>query len=90
MLCKNDGMYVIAAIGDLFSLIPFVNIVSSPVTAFALYVAGAGTGANIFSTNRIGATLVVLLIELIPGVSIVPTWTIRVYFAKKHARESEG
>ncbi len=78
-------MYVIAILGDLVGLIPFVNIVSSPVTAFALYVVGAGTSANIFSTNRIGATLFVLLIETIPGVSVIPAWTIRVYFAKKTA-----
>lgn len=78
-------MYVIAVIGDLCSLIPFVNIVSNVVTAIALGIAGAETGVNIYSSNRIGATLFVLLIEAIPVVSIIPAWTIRVYFAKKNA-----
>ena len=82
-------MYAIAVVGDLFSLIPFVNIVSNVATAIALGIAGAETGVNLYSSERIGATLVVLLMESIPGVSIVPAWTIRVYFAKKDARKSE-
>jgi len=81
-------MYIIAVIGDLCGVIPIVNIVSDIFTAIALGIAGSHTGVSIYSGDRIGATLVVALIKAIPGVSIVPAWTIRVYFAKKQARES--
>ena len=81
-------MYVIAVLGDIFSLIPIVNIVSDFVTAIALGIAGAETGVSIYSSDRIGATLLTILVEAIPGLSIVPAWTIRVWYAKKQARES--
>ena len=83
-------MYVIAIIGDLFGIIPIVNIVSDLVTAVALGIAGSETGVSLYSSETIGATLVTLVIEAIPGISIVPAWTIRVYFAKKRARELQG
>lgn len=82
-------MYVIAVIGDLFSLIPILSIPTNFITAMALGIAGSHTGVSLFSSERIPATLVVMLLETIPFVKIVPSWTIRVYFAKKGAKESE-
>ncbi len=83
-------MYAIAIIGDILSAVPFVNIVSNFIAAVALGIAGSHTGVSIYSSERIGATLAVIVVETIPFVKIVPTWTIRVYFAKKDAQESEA
>lgn len=83
-------MYAIAIIGDILSAIPFVNIISNFVTAVALGIAGSHTGVSLYSSERIAGTLAAIVIETIPFVKIVPTWTIRVYFAKKGAQESEG
>ena len=76
-------MYVIAVIGDIFSLIPFVNMVATPITALALGMAGAGTKHSIYGENRVGGTLVVMVLEMLPVVSFIPAWTIRVYLAKR-------
>ncbi len=83
-------MYAIAVIGDILSLIPFVNIVSNVVTAIALGIAGSHTGVSLYSSSRIGMTLVTMLGEAIPFVSTLPLWTIRTYFAKKAQKEEEG
>jgi hypothetical protein len=56
------------------------------LTACALGIAGRWTGINIFSADRIEATIAVMILEMIPGISVVPAWTIRVYFAKKAAQ----
>jgi hypothetical protein len=77
-------MYAIAIIGDLCSLIPFVNLITTPITALALGMAGAGTKHSIYSDGRIGATLLVMVLEILPVVSFIPAWTIRVYLAKKN------
>jgi len=77
-------MYAIAIIGDLFSLIPFVNMITTPMTAIALGMAGAGTKHSIYSDGRIGATLLVMVLEILPVASIIPSWTIRVYLAKQN------
>ncbi len=83
-------MYLIAIIGDLFSFIPLLNIVTNPITAAALWMAGADTKYNIFSQNYILGTLVTLLIEFVPGLSMIPTWTIRVWLMKRRQRKSEA
>ncbi len=81
-------MYAIAIIGDVLSLVPFVNIVSNVATAIALGIAGSHTGVSLYSPERIAATLAVALAETVPGVSVLPLWTIRVYFAKKQQRDN--
>ncbi len=82
-------MYAIAIIGDVLSFIPFVNVVSGIITGLLLWIVGEATGVSIFSSSRIGATLLTILVEEMPGISMIPAWTIRVYFAKKDAKESE-
>jgi hypothetical protein len=76
-------MYVIAVIGDLCSLVPLLNMVTTPITAIALGIAGAGTKHSIYSDKRIGGTLAVILVETLPIISFVPAWTLRVYMAKQ-------
>lgn len=76
-------MYAIAVIGDILSLVPGVNILSNFITAIALGMAGAGTQHSIYTDNRIAGTLGVIILEAIPGLSMIPAWTVRVYFAKK-------
>ncbi len=76
-------MYAIAVIGDLLSFIPFANIVSSPLTAIVLGIAGSHTGVRLYSSDRIGVTLATILGEAVPFVSMFPLWTIRVYLAKR-------
>ncbi|MEK7133504.1 MAG: hypothetical protein AAB804_00345 [Patescibacteria group bacterium] len=83
-------MYVIAIMGDLLSLIPFVNIVSSPLTAIALGIAGSHTGVSLYSSNRIGMTLLTILGEAVPIVSMIPLWTVRVYLAKKQEEREDA
>lgn len=76
-------MYAIAIIGDLASFIPGVNFITGIITAILLWVGGAITGVNIFSSSNIGWTLVTILVEEIPGFAMFPAFTLRVYFAKK-------
>jgi hypothetical protein len=90
ILCQNYSMYVIAVIGDVLGAIPIVNIVSDAGTALALFIAGAETGVSIYGSKGISKTLIAALVKAIPGVSIVPAWTIRVYLAKRQAREAKG
>ncbi len=75
-------MYLIAIIGDLLSLIPFLNILTTPIIAFALWIAGLETGVEIFGKNRTAWTVAAIFIEMIPGVSFIPAWTTRVWIAK--------
>ncbi len=81
-------MYVIAAIGDLLGPIPIVNLISTPIAFIALGIAGSHTGVSLYSSNRIAATLAMMVVEVIPFVKIAPTLLIRVYLAKKDAEES--
>ena len=78
-----QNMYAIAIIGDLLSLIPIVNLITTPATAIALSIAGSHTGVSLWTPERAGATLVCCVLELIPGISFIPTWTIRVWWAKR-------
>ena len=80
-------MYIVAIIADIFSLIPIVNIVTDFIAAVLLGIIGSATGVSLYSSDRIGGTLLAILIEAVPGLSIIPTWTIRVYFAKKAAQQ---
>lgn len=75
-------MYAIAIIGDILSLIPFVNVVSTPITAFILTRVCRRHGIDLWSTNNAAATLASFVLELIPGISFIPIWTIRVWFAQ--------
>ena len=79
-------MYVVAVIGDILSLFPGLNIATGIVTGILLWIIGTSTGVNIFSGPNIGKTLLTLAVEETPVLSILPTWTVRVYFAKKKAR----
>lgn len=81
-------MYAIAIIGDLFSLIPGVNIVSNFITMCLLALVGSHEGVNIYSSDNIGGTLGVIVLETVPGISMIPAWTIRVYFAKQAAKDA--
>jgi len=83
-------MYAVAIIADVFSVIPGLNLITTITAAIALYIIGSETGVNIYSPERILATLAVIVIETISGFSIVPAWTMRVYFAKKDARKQRG
>lgn len=82
-------MYVIAVIGDLLSLIPFVNIFSGIGTSLALFLAEGEGKVRFYSPEQIGITLAVMGGELIPGVSAMPLWTIRVFLAKRLAASRE-
>jgi len=83
-------MYIIALIGDLLGPIPFVNWISTPITIIALGIAGSHTGVSLYSSKRIAGTLAMMVAEVLPFVKIVPTFLIRVYFAKKDTQESEA
>ena len=83
-------MYAIAIIGDLLSFIPVVNIVSGIVTGFLLWIAGEITGVQIFSGKGIGWTLLTIVVEETPGLSILPGWTVRVWLGKRQHAQEEG
>lgn len=86
-------MYVIAVIGDLVSLIPFVNIVSGFITGLLLGIAGSVEDVSLYSDKEIVSTLLTYVGEEIPIISMLPLWTIRVYVAKRAAKkrkEAEG
>lgn len=76
-------MYVVAIIGDLLSFIPVVNIVTDILTMMILWMMSNGRNKNIFSNKNRAGTLLTVLLEAIPFVSWIPTWTIRVYLAKR-------
>ncbi len=82
-------MYAIAFIADLFSIVPVLNIVTDIIAAGLLFMIGEAEGINIFSSDNIGGTLATMLVEAIPGLSIIPAWTIRVYFAKQAAKNAQ-
>jgi hypothetical protein len=81
-------MYVVAVIGDLLGLIPFVNVVTGFMTLCILGVMGLESGVNIFSGKNIFGTLVMLVVEEVPGLSVLPGFTIRVWLAKRAARQN--
>jgi len=83
-------MYAVAIIADILSVIPGLNFITNIIAAITLGIIGLETGVNLYSPDRVLATLAVIVIEMIPGVSIVPTWTLRVYFAKKDAQKQRG
>ncbi len=83
-------MYVVAILGDLLGMIPIVNLVSDPITGLVLYLVGSASDINVFSDDNIGPTLATMVVKAVPLISIVPAWTIRVYFAKKKSQESAG
>jgi hypothetical protein len=78
-------MYILAVFFDLLDFIPIpaFNMIVDPIAAFALGIAGMETGTNIYASEEITATLIVLLIKFIPIIDMFPTYTIRVYLAKK-------
>ena len=76
-------MYAVAVIGDIVGLIPFVNIITDLMTMTILWMMSDGRNKNIFSHRNMGGTLVTIVIEALPFVSMVPAWTIRVYLAKR-------
>lgn len=76
-------MYTIAIIGDLLGIIPGFNIVTDGITAFLLYHIGRREGIDIYSSENIVGTLGVIFLEAVPGLSSLPSWTLRVYLAKK-------
>jgi hypothetical protein len=82
-------MYAIAIIGDLLSLVPYVNFVSAFGTAVALSMF-ASDDEDVLSSDNAGGTLLTFIIEAIPGISTVPAWTTRVYLAKRRARQKRG
>lgn len=83
-------MYAVAIIADLCSIIPGVNFVSDFIAAVVLGIIGSATDTPLYSSDAIGPTLLTMLVEAIPGISIVPAWTIRVWYAKKMKREREA
>ena len=76
-------MYAIAIIGDICSLIPGLNIVTNILTAIALYMMGHHAGVNIFAPDKVGLTIATIIGEAIPGISVVPFWTVRVWWAMR-------
>ena len=80
-------MYIVAIIADILSLVPGLNVITNVAAAITLGIIGSETGVNLYSPERILATLAVIVTETIPGISIVPAWTVRVYFAKRHAQK---
>ena len=85
-------MYVIAVIADIASLIPILNIFSGVIAAITLGIVGLETGVNLFKPKNLPATLLTIVVEEIPIVSMLPAWTIRVFLAKraKKAEEAQG
>jgi len=83
-------MYAIAIIGDILSLFPGVNVISGIITAMLLWIVGEATGVRIFSSARIERTLLMILIELVPVVSMFPAFTWSVYSEKKHIKMEEA
>lgn len=81
-------MYAVALIGDLLAGIPVVNWVSDFVTWVVLGMMGSHTGVNLNSSQMIGGTILAAVITAVPIPIPKFAWTIRVYFAKKAAKES--
>jgi hypothetical protein len=80
-------MYAIAITSDLLSLalgwIPGIGLLFSPLTAFALYVAGFTEDVHLFSAENVILTGVYAVAEAMPYSSMIPFWTIRVFVAKR-------
>lgn len=82
-------MYTIAIIGDILSVVPFVNIVSGFGTVVALSMFSSKE-EDVFSSENMGGTLFTTALEMIPGISALPLWTVRVYLTKQKARKRRG
>jgi len=82
-------MFALAIFGDLLSLIPGVNLFSTIFTATGLAVIGAGTKNSIFKGAGGAATMATILVEIIPGLSMVPTWTLRVAIASMMQKDDK-
>ena len=79
-------MYAIAIFGDLVSIIPLFNIVSSPITALLLSMANTQK-LDLFNNKGSSLTIATIVIETIPIMSIFPTWTLRVWWAMRKAKK---
>jgi divalent metal cation (Fe/Co/Zn/Cd) transporter len=82
-------MYFVAVIGWLIGLIPFVNMVSDPLTAFALYIIASPEERDALFNKGVGKTIVAAVIEFVPIIDIIPAWPIRVYMAKHAVKLAE-
>ena len=78
-------MLAIAVMGDLLSLIPGVNIISNIITAAALFIVSGESHVKLYSHDYIGGTLATIVAETVPGISMLPLWTVRVLLAKRQA-----
>lgn len=87
-------MYVIAVTSDLVSLalgwIPGIGLLISPVTAFALYVAGLVEDVHLFSAENVILTGIYAAAEAMPYSGMIPFWTIRVFVAKRKKKRDEA
>ena len=75
-------MLLAAVIFDLLSLVPFLNVFTTIIAVMVMGLLGVHTGNSLYSGGRILGTVLTSLIELIPGASMFPTWTIRVLILK--------
>lgn len=71
-------LWMLAISGDLASLIPGFNIISTIFTATGMLVLSAGTKNSLFSGVGGLATGLVTVTELAPFLSGLPLWTVRV------------
>ncbi len=86
-MCENVSMYLVAILGDLFSLLPFVNFFSTPITGFLLWVLGSEENGKIYGGGATGLTLLTYAVELGPLIAGLPMWTGRVFLAKREAKQ---
>jgi len=81
-------MAVVIFVFEILSAIPIVNWFTTPFLYLMLWLARHEAKVNIFEPGRVGVTILVFFVELIPFAKLAPTVFIRWVLAKP--KQSEG
>ncbi len=93
-LRKRDMVFLVATafIFDVISIVPGKNILSALLGQSVIPFIFSRYGINIFSSKRIIPYLMATLVEIVPGASILPAFTIEtlciIWLSKRAERRS--
>ena len=77
-----SSLIIAAVIFDLLSLIPILGTLTSIIAVITFGIMGAHLGVSMYSGNRALSTIFTSVIEVIPFINWIPTWTIRIMALK--------
>ena len=83
-------MIILVIMFDIFSIVPIVNWITNPIAWFTLWMLRDESSVNLFSEENLKETIVVGVIEQIPGPASLPWWTVRYLRAKQGQKAKES